>query len=122
MDTQGVACSLDYLVRIRIIKRVTRGFRVLERLSLQCRGGSFEVVDAAGLATFLKGKGNRDCAIDFDSGRPEVVVEMDCGKRHRLDGIIPRRPGRQRCNCYRECDCSTGHEPFHLHWKILSGS
>src|SRR5262249_12162682 len=52
-------------------------------------GGALEVIDALRLLTLLESEGNGHRPIDLDSRRPEDVVEMDGGERHRLDRIIP---------------------------------
>ena len=60
----------------------------VERFAAQRLGGADEVVDAAAQLALLEGERDRLGAVGLDPRRPEHVVEVDGGERHRLDGIV----------------------------------
>src|SRR5262245_56256262 len=57
------------------------------------------MIDALRLLALLKGKWNGHRPIDLDARRPEDVVEMDGGKRHRFDRIILFDRGLRIADC-----------------------
>src|SRR5215470_12879309 len=91
MNTERIRGAFEHFVRIGVVEGVAGRALVLERLASERRGGALEIIDALRLFALLEGKGNGHRPIDLDARRPEDVVEMDGGERHRFDRIITGR-------------------------------
>ncbi len=107
LDAQGVRRALDHLVRVRIVERVDRGGRVLERLfaggaAPHGLGREVEVLQPVRLLALLQRKRNGHGPVDLLFRLPESAGDPHGGKWHRLDGIVGaedtggRRKGAQR--------------------------
>src|SRR5713101_5990209 len=90
MNAQRVSGAFNHFVKVAVVERVRWKLLVLE-LALERGCGAIEILDAAVLLALLKGERNRHRPIDLDARRPKFVVEVDRGKRDRLDGVITLR-------------------------------
>ena len=87
-DAERIRRAFDHLVEIGFVERIAGRTRVDVRVAAQHRGGALEQVDAAGQLALLERRRNARGAVDLDARRPELVVEMHGGERHRLDRIV----------------------------------
>src|SRR5262252_1167900 len=99
MNAERIRSAFQHFVRIGVVEGVAGRALVLESLASERRGGALEIIDALRLLTLLEGKGNGHRPIDLDARRPEDVVEMDGGERHRFDRIIPLNCGLRIADC-----------------------
>jgi hypothetical protein len=91
LHVEDVGGPFDHLVEIGIVEGIGRRLHVV-RLAAQRLRRALEVVHASRLFTLLEGRGDRDLAVGLDPRRPEDVVQPHRGERHRLEGILARRP------------------------------
>ena len=87
-DAQRIRRALDHLVEIGFVERIAGRPLVDVAIAAQHRGGALEQLDAAGQLALLERRRNARGAIDLDARRPELVVQMHGGERHRLDRIV----------------------------------
>ena len=89
LDRQGIGSAFKNLVRIGVVERISRRLAVGDILAVKDGRGPVKIVHAAGGFALSKGIGNRDGPVGFEARRPKSVIEMDIGKGHTSDGIIP---------------------------------
>src|SRR5947207_1116661 len=75
LDIQSVSCALNHLINVGVIEGITGRSFVLHHLAPEHRASPFEVVDALCLLVLLKGKRDRNFAVNLQAWRPESIVE-----------------------------------------------
>src|ERR1700692_2067587 len=88
MDTQGIRCALDHLIRVGVIERITRRVLVAEVLMLKNHSRTHEVLNASCPFTLFECGWNRYLAVQFYAGSPKLVIDLHRGKRDRLNGVV----------------------------------
>ena len=81
MNSQGIGCAFDDLVGVGVVKR-----KITLVLSLDESGCQGEIVETTIHLTLMEGRRNRHGTVDFNTWRPETVIQVYLSERHLLNG------------------------------------
>ena len=105
LNVQRISSALDHFINVSVIEGIPWRRFVRNLFTSQRRGSTLKVINALCLFVLFEGERNRNLPIDFQTWRPESVVEMDGSERNRLDGIVARSGcsgrGLSRCSWLR---------------------
>ena len=87
-DAERVRRAFDHLVEVGFVERITGRPLVDVRSPRSTLAARSNIFDAARQLALLECGRNAHGAVGLDARRPEHVVEMDRGERHRLDRIV----------------------------------